>query len=137
MCVLVLVSCAAETDALCDGVEQVVGRRAESLSPDPVDITERYRDLALGYREIARNVDDPEAAQSTFELAELYEQSATVLDEHADADPERLDELFAESEILTRLDQRMRAGEAMGLTRSAWEEIDHRCDIAVDPRAGG
>jgi hypothetical protein len=132
---LILASCATETDALCDGVEQIVDIRAEILRPDPVEIAERYRELALGYAEVARALDDEDAVETTFELAQLYDQSATVLDDHADADRDRLDELFAESETLVSLDQRMTTGEALGFTRPAWEEIDERCDIPVDPRA--
>lgn len=131
---LALTSC-AETDALCDGVEQLAEIRAGTPPSDPVEIAEQYRELALGYAEVAATLEDEEATQSTFQLAELYDQSATVLDDHADADPDRLDELFAESEILVSLDQRMTTGEAMGFTRRAWEEIDDRCDLSVDPRA--
>ena len=130
---LALTSC-AETDALCDGVEQLAEIRAGTPPSDPVEIAEQYRELALGYAEVAATLEDEEATESTFQLAELYDQSATVLDDHADADPDRLDELFAESEILVSLDQRMTTGEAMGFTRRAWEEIDDRCDISVDPR---
>lgn len=134
---LLLASCTTETDALCDGVEQIVHIRAEIPRPDPVEIAERYRELALGYAEVARTLDGEDAVETTFELAQLYDQSAAVLTDHADADSDRLDELFVESETLVSLDQWMTAGEALGFTRPAWEEIDERCDIPVDPRAPG
>ena len=62
----------------------------------------------------------------------LYRQSAAILDEYADADRRQLDELFAESEVLRMLDERMSAGEALGFTSPAWDEIGTTCNVVVD-----
>ncbi len=132
---LLLASCATEADALCDEFDRVVEAQAGAPRPDPLEIAERYRELATGHERVARALDGDDAAESTFELADLYRRGADILDEHAGADRQRLDELFAESAVLVSLDERMSAGVALGFTRPAWNEISARCDVAVDPPA--
>lgn len=118
---------------LCTSVDRVVEIHAEIPRPDPTAIAERYRDLSEAYAIAAGALGDDQAAESTSELAAWFDQGTGILDEHADADRERLDELFEETDVLVALEERMAIGEVLGFTSRAWDEIDSRCEAPIDP----
>jgi hypothetical protein len=131
-----------EAPALCEAVTALTAAHGDlsttvQSDPDAEQIAQSYRELADHYDGIASLLVDGDAAESTRDLATLYEDAARALGEHSPNGAESIAHAFEASEELEALRQRMTGAGPLGFTRPAWDEIDGACEIAVDPSAPG
>lgn len=143
LAVLLLAGCAGGEEAnptLCEGVEEIAGLRADAsrtlgTEPEATAVASHYEELATLYREVAGSLSNESSVESTRDLATLLDDGAELLAEHQGADSGQLRDLARESEVFRALEERMSMDPPMGFTPSAWEEIETRCEVAVDPTA--